>query len=275
MSPIRSNSSIITPRPAAPVEDGPDRAAVERVCDDPTKIRAVFQPIVDLTTGEICGYEALARFKRWNPGQWFREAARTGLAGPLEASIIHAVLGGLDKLPDGCVLHINVTPFGVLDPVVQEALTGYGEIGDVVLELSEDMRVVDYGALSEALAPARDLGALIGVDAAGDHSPLSHFLNLEPEILKIGRSVVADCGACKHRAALIEGITVMAERVGAATVAEGIETEEQLAAVIELGVPLGQGFAFGHGLPMMSVHKLGLRDFIRAQAEPGPGAAAA
>jgi EAL domain-containing protein (putative c-di-GMP-specific phosphodiesterase class I) len=163
----------------------------------------------------------------------------------------------------------------VLDPHVQEALTSYGGIEDVVLEINEGMRVVDYGGLSAALAPARDLGALIGVDSAGEHCSINHFLMLEPEVVKIGREVIADIHGCRRRRAVTEGIAVMAERVGASAVAEGIETEEQLATVIELGVPFGQGFAFGHGLPMMSVHGLRLRDFIRAQAEPPQDSAAA
>ena len=242
--------------------EAPDRAAIERVVVEPERLRAVYQPIVDLSRGVTCGFEALARFQKGHPGAWFTEAAKLGLAGRLEAAVVHAVLGSRARLPEGCFLALNVTPTGALDPSVRDAFRSYGGLDSVVVEVSEQMTIGSYDELARALAEVRDRGGRVAVDAAG----FDELILLNPDFLKIDRAIISGVDSDPRKRAVVRALAGLATDIGARAVAEGIETEAELGTVIDLGVPLGQGFAFGHGVPVMSAHSLGLEGFIRERA---------
>jgi EAL domain-containing protein (putative c-di-GMP-specific phosphodiesterase class I) len=253
-----------------PAMQGPDRAAIERIAVEPDRLRAVYQPIVDLERGVICGFEALARFQKWNPGAWFAHAAKIGLAGPLEAAVVHSVLGNRSRLPDGCFLSLNVTPHGLLDTMVQNAFRSYGGLDGIVVEVAGQIKPGTYPDVEESLAEVRGRGARVGVDVTVDHTDFNQLILLRPDFVKIDRTLVAGLDGDRRKASVVGAMARLAADLGARAVAEGIETEGELEAAIDLRVPFGQGFAFGHGVPVMSGHALRLESFIRDRASAGP-----
>jgi EAL domain-containing protein (putative c-di-GMP-specific phosphodiesterase class I) len=250
----------------SPPREAPDRAAIERIAVEPERLRAVYQPLVDLQRGVICGFEALARFQKWNPGAWFAEAARLGLAGPLEAAVVHSVVGNRSRLPEGCFLSLNVTPQGLLHDLVQNAFRSYGALDSIVVEVAGEIKAGTYPDVEEALAEIRGRGARVAVDAAAENTSFNQLILFSPDFVKIDRTLVAGLDADRRKATVVGTLAALAADLGARAVAEGIETEGELEAAIDLGVPLGQGFALGHGVPIMSGHALRLESFIRDRA---------
>lgn len=252
----------VLPEPSAPTPvSGAGGAAWVRALADAVTGRGVttqYQPIVDLARGVVAGYEALGRFSHPDvvgaPDEWFGAASAHGVAAELDAAAIRAALARRGELPPDCFLSVNVEPASLLAPVVHEALATTGSLRGVVLEITEH-RAVPVDELEPVLDRLRGDGALIAVDDAGaGYSGLSQILDLRPSILKLDRSLVHGIDADEAKAAMVEMLGVFAGRIDAWVLAEGIETEAELARVVDLGVPLGQGYHLGRpGPPWVEV----------------------
>src|SRR6202023_1062461 len=104
----------------------------------------VYQPIVDMATAAIVGYEALSRFAdNRPPDQWFERAARVGLGVELELEVVRGALEGLPRLPDTAYLSVNISPATLCDPRLYDAI-GTVSSGRVVVELTEHVPLDDY-----------------------------------------------------------------------------------------------------------------------------------
>jgi EAL domain-containing protein (putative c-di-GMP-specific phosphodiesterase class I) len=210
----------------------------------------VFQPIVNLVTGEVEGYEALTRFADGTPPDVeFAEATRVGLSIELEAATLRAAMAAAAPLPPGAFLNANVSPAMV---TAREPLASIvaGSRRPVVLELTEHEAITDYAVFREAVA-ALGLDVRLAVDDAGaGFASLRHVLELRPDIVKIDRSLVGGLEADPARQALVSGFRHLAESVACQLIAEGIETEAELAALRELGITHGQGFLLGRPAPV-------------------------
>lgn len=163
---------------------------VRRVLDEPELLRPAFQPIVSLETGDVVGYEALARFAPVPlqlPEAWFDLAARAGLTPEIEALGLRMALAAVDRRqpPPGTFVSFNVSPLLLDDPRIASPLAAPGLPADrIVLELTERDRVADYDALRTALAPYRGRGFRIAVDDAGaGYASLRHITELQPDIV--------------------------------------------------------------------------------------------
>src|SRR5680860_56131 len=128
------------------------------------------QPVVDLGTQQVVGYEALARFSgrpAWSPQRWFAEAARAGLGPQVERSAIASALRLLSRLPDNTAMAANVSVATLLHPALMDMLTGRADARRLVVELTEHVKVESYEATVRPLARLREAGAGIAVDDAG------------------------------------------------------------------------------------------------------------
>jgi EAL domain-containing protein (putative c-di-GMP-specific phosphodiesterase class I) len=228
------------------------QARIERLLTDDT-LTMVFQPIVNLATGEMVGMESLARFDtepRRGPDVWFAEAAAVGLGAQLELAAIRAAVRELPHLPDGTYLSVNVSP-----PVAQSLLLPdtlpVGVAERLVLEITEHTSVGDYPSLVGALAPLRASGIRLAVDDAGaGYASLRHILRLEPEIIKLDIDLTRDVDSDPVRRALAQALVTFAADIGATVVAEGIETEAELRTLRDIGVTCGQGYHLGRPAPL-------------------------
>ena len=226
---------------------------VQEVLNQPSQLRIVHQPIVDLRNGRLAGVEALARFDvdpERPPEVWFAEAAAVGLLLELELTAIHAALADLDRMPRGAYLSINMSPATAVSPQFGELL-GRFHSERLVVEVTEHARVDDYDELGGALRGLRSRGVRLAIDDAGaGFASLRHILKLEPDLIKLDMSLTRHIDADRAKHALAAGLISFATEIGAAIVAEGIETEAELGALRGLGVVYGQGFFLAKPGPM-------------------------
>ena len=207
-------------------------------------IRMVFQPILDLRTGRVAGYEALARINSAEsrpPNAWFAQAHRCGLGYELEAKAIAAALAAPGR-PPGTYLTVNASPSALTSAPVQAVLPE--SLKDIVVELTENELAADVAGLDEALADVRRRGGRIAIDDAGaGYAGLKHVMRIGPDLIKLDRSLVAGVEADDGRAALISSFVQYGRDSGAAVCAEGIETIGDLVRLADLDVTFGQGYA--------------------------------
>jgi EAL domain-containing protein (putative c-di-GMP-specific phosphodiesterase class I) len=223
--------------------------AITRVLSEPELVRPVFQPIVDLERGVACGYEMLARFRspiNAPPPVWLEQAARFGLGDRLEALLVEVGLEALAWVPENCFLTINVSPGALSSEPVADVLATRTSLEGVVIEVTEQAMVEDYGDLEYVLRSLRSAGAAIAVDDAGaGYASLQHIVALRPQFVKLDRSLVAGLDRDEAKLAVIESLGTFSSRIDAWMVAEGIERAEEAAALQRLRVPLAQGYWLG------------------------------
>jgi EAL domain-containing protein (putative c-di-GMP-specific phosphodiesterase class I) len=241
---------------SAPAIFEPDLGAFERglltVLAEPERIGLVFQPIVDLAHAVVTGYEGLARFyvqPRATPDRWFAAAEELGLAAELEARVIERMLKMRALLPPNCFLSINLGPNAAGSEAVQQAFASAGELGDVVIEITEQVAVHDYGLLSDALAPLRSAGAALAINGAG--AGFARISALRPDFVKVDRGLVAELDTDPAKATIIEMLGTAAGHLGAWLIAEGVERDSELLRLMQLGVPLAQGYRLARPSPVM------------------------
>jgi diguanylate cyclase (GGDEF)-like protein len=212
----------------------------------PDAIRTVFQPIVALSSGEPVGYEALARFEGNTglpPSWWFSQAHRFGLGAALEAQSVRAALDPGNR-PPGTFLSLNLSPSALASRDVQQALPE--DLNGLVVEITEEERVLDVEALQRHLDPLRARGARIAVDDAGEgYAGLQQVMSMRADIIKLDRALVADVNSDPAKVALVGSLVHFARGTGASICAEGIETLQELRVLVHLGVAYGQGWALG------------------------------
>ena len=207
---------------------------------------AVLQPIVDVRTGEAVAAEALTPFagEGRTPSGWFAAARSLGLGRELEVAAARGALARLEDPDPPPALCVNVSP-DVAAAGLDDLLDGV-DPARLVVEITEYSPVEDYDALLAALAPFREEGLRLAVDDTGaGYASMSHVLRLRPDLLKVDLSLVRDVDTDPIRQALIGALVRFSEVAGATVVAEGVETTAELDSLVDLGVPLAQGYLFG------------------------------
>ena len=229
------------------------RSARARILDvvDHGAMRTVFQPIVDIGRGATVGLEALSRISL-EPGKppnvWFDEAEAVGLGVELQMIAVRSALAALPVLPHGFIA-VNVSPSAIRSDDFIRALDRLPP-QQVVVEVTEHARIDDYSALERALRPLRERGMRVAVDDCGaGFANLLHLLRLQPEIIKLDIGIVRNIDSDAVRRALAGSLVGFAFQMGATIIAEGIETEAELHALREIGVPWGQGFLLARPAP--------------------------
>jgi EAL domain-containing protein (putative c-di-GMP-specific phosphodiesterase class I)/GGDEF domain-containing protein len=204
-----------------------------------------YHPIVSAGTGEVAGYEALARGVRRSlrsPEVMFEVAAEADLVWELSRLCRRKALeGARDRLGEGQLLFLNVDPHDFADPA-------FGDLDNVdprrvVIEITERTAIKDYPKFRERLRSFRDRGFRFAVDDAGSgYAGLGSIANLEPDFIKLDISLINSIDTNFIKQNLVETMVRFAEEHGARVIAEGIERAEEQETVTRLGVHLLQGF---------------------------------
>lgn len=238
-------------RPGAPSPDTQESISlgIEKVLKGRTLVTA-FQPIRELSTGRVLGVEAFTRFvseEGGTPGQWFAAAAETRLASELELAALEAALTSAEHLPAHLYVALKLSPATCLEPLLPGLLEESAVAVDrMVLQLTEALTVEQAAALVAVLAPLRRRGLRLSVDHAGSYvDSIRHIRQIRPDFIKLDRTLIAGIETDTLRQAFGEVMTEFASQLGAVLIAEGIETREELASVISLGVTTGQGYYLG------------------------------
>ncbi|HEX9681485.1 MAG TPA: EAL domain-containing protein [Acidimicrobiales bacterium] len=229
------------------------RLRVQQVLEDPERLSIVFQPIVDLISDQAVAVEALARFNVTPvrpPDTWFDDAHRAGLGVELETLAVIRALAHRPMLPDGIALTINAGPETIVSPQLRHALLT-PPARHIVLELTEHTTFDDYPGLPAALMALRKEGIQLSVDDAGSgYSSLTHILKLAPDFIKLDRELISGIDLDPVRRALVTSLVAFAADTGAEILAEGVETQDELEAVRNLGVRYAQGYHLGRPVPL-------------------------
>jgi diguanylate cyclase (GGDEF)-like protein len=221
----------------------------------PGHIEAVYQPIVRLSDLSLVGWEALARPAGEDAGMsveaLFGTAVRMGLGRDIDWFSRRAAVQCAAHIPEGVQIFVNVSVPALLDPLhaVDQMMLLLRWAGrspwDVVLEISEREAVSDMVRFQEVLAEYRNHGFRFAMDDVGEgHSTLEVLAAASPEFIKIARSLTLGAESPGPRAAIC-ALVAFATSSSAQVIAEGIETPRDAAVIEDLGVEMGQGYAFG------------------------------
>jgi EAL domain-containing protein (putative c-di-GMP-specific phosphodiesterase class I)/DNA-binding response OmpR family regulator len=213
-------------------------------------ISTVFQPVVNLETRGIIGYEALSRgpagTELENPEVLFELARDFDLVWDLEVLCIQNVLPWLDEVCSRGYLFFNLESHFIQQ--LQHRGTDVFEPffscnRQVVIEVTERSAIRDYRTFRRTLHDLKSMGFKIAIDDCGSgYATLEAVAELQPDYLKVGHSLFHGVENDPIRRRLVELVARCAETIGARTIAEAIETEEQLTVCRDLGITEGQGY---------------------------------
>jgi diguanylate cyclase (GGDEF)-like protein len=223
------------------------------------KLSVAYQPLFELATGRVTGFEALARWHHAelgviNPATFIPVAEEAGLMWPLTDFVLRTACRQLrewqsrgDEFSE-LTLHVNVsgadiTHSGFVSRVNAAIVESRLQAQHLTLELTENILTARLEAALPTLTELRRLGVGLSVDDFGTgYSSLRHLSTLPVNGLKIDRAFVADMQRGSNEAAVVRGIVLLGNSLGKAIIAEGIETPEQLKLLREMGCRAGQGF---------------------------------
>jgi len=210
------------------------------------QIYVAFQPLVDLQRRTTFGFEALVRSEC--------EDFPTALS-IIEQAVEHRFMGQLGR----ALRHMAVTRcanhplFLNLHPAEfdegwlvrpDDAITGHDH--DIYLEITESVPLTHFRYCHSVLREIRSKGIKVAVDDLGaGHSNLKYIADLAPEVVKLDRNLIAQLRRESRLQTLVMAIVELCKRLGARVVAEGIETREEMLAVLETGAHYGQGYFLG------------------------------
>jgi EAL domain-containing protein (putative c-di-GMP-specific phosphodiesterase class I) len=219
-----------------------------------------FQPIVEVTSGEIFGFEALARGPRGTmfetPKAMFGFSDRMRISELLDSVCRRRALHAARDMDSGKKLFVNSLPATLADPRFADDHAGdrtlEGGLGasNVVLEITERSGIDDFEAFGRRLERIRELGFQVAIDDVGTgYSSLQTISEVRPEFLKIDLSLIQGIHQNLVKQEIVSSILQIGERIGAKVIAEGIESDAEFETVRSFGVRLGQGFFFGGPSP--------------------------
>jgi diguanylate cyclase (GGDEF)-like protein len=224
-----------------------------------------FQPIVQLTSDDVLGVEALARWTHpehgpVSPAEFVAVAEQHGLIGALGEHVLRSTCTQLAALyaTTGRRLRVgvNVSGLELSDPGYPErvravlAETGW-PAGEIVLEVTETLLEADSATAVATLHTLRAMGMGVAIDDFGTgYSSLSRLDTLPVDIIKVDSSFTAAITDSPRRAQMLRSIVGMAEALGMDVVAEGVETAEQDALLHDVGCAFGQGWLYGRPVPL-------------------------
>jgi diguanylate cyclase (GGDEF)-like protein len=236
---------------------------LRRALDDEGAVEVHYQPIVDLATGAVVGFEALARWSHDRlgavaPDVFVAAAERIGLIDRLGERILRRAMRDGEQLAAAAgrrlAIAVNVSAAQLADPGFRPfvaGLVGESRNVDLVLELTEGTLLGDDDETAAALTGLCAAGVQLAVDDFGvGFSSISYLHRLPVKAVKIDRSFVQRVPGDPRANALVVAVTAMAEALGLGLVAEGIEHPDAAAFVRSVGCARGQGFLFGSPCPL-------------------------
>jgi diguanylate cyclase (GGDEF)-like protein/PAS domain S-box-containing protein len=223
-------------------------------------LRPHYQPLIDLATGRITGFEALVRWPHpergmISPAEFIPVAEETGLINPLGGLILRRACMDAARWPGDVRVAVNLSPLqfrvGNLLTVVMDTLKQSGlPAKRLELEITETLLLERSSQVLATLHALRALGVRISMDDFGTgYSSLSYLRSFPFDKIKIDQSFVRDLGANRDVQAIVRSIISLGIGLGVTITAEGVETEAELSCLRAEGCHEGQGFLFSRARP--------------------------
>jgi EAL domain-containing protein (putative c-di-GMP-specific phosphodiesterase class I) len=223
------------------------------------KLRIAYQPQFDLRSGRGCGVEALARWVRSTgeviaPSVFIRLAERAGMIHKLGAWVLETACAGASswctREAQLTTLSVNVSPLQIdeeFSTAIAQALKQSGfPAQQLELEITESALIANPAATIEHLKAWKQLGVRIAMDDFGTgYSSLNYLSILPVDRLKLDRSLIHRMTLDKKSAAVMRLVISLGAELNIEVIAEGVETEEQLKMLTDLGCPQAQGYLLG------------------------------
>lgn len=235
-----------------------------------------YQPIVDLQTNQVSGCEALLRWHHPGrgmiaPAEFIPIAEESGLLTSLGEWVLRQACADAAAWPDDIKVAVNISPTqlnsGKMLQVVIMALAASGiPASRLELEITETVLMQNTFATLATLHQLRDLGVRIAMDDFGTgYSSLSYLKSFPFDTIKIDRSFIEGISEKDDCIAIVQAITNMARQLNVKTTAEGVEREQQLEKVRELGCTDMQGYIFSPPRPVAEILRLFRSHAARAE----------
>jgi diguanylate cyclase (GGDEF)-like protein len=237
-----------------------------------------YQPVVNGGTERLTGFEALLRWTHpelgsISPMKFVPIAEDARLIGPIGEWVVRTACAEAANWPDDVRVAVNVSPEQLLNPnfvaVVASALANSRLPADrLELEVTESVFMKEGTGAVKVLERILDLGVRLSLDDFGTgYSSLGYLSRTRFSSIKIDRSfVTAASKGVREPLAIIRAVVALADSLGMATTAEGVETETELAMVRELGCTKVQGYYFGRPLPVAEARTVALRNRSEVRA---------
>ena len=249
------------------------RMALER-----DEIFPAFQPVVELRTGQLTGFEVLARwshpvFGNVPPLDFIPIAENNGLISALTQSILRKSFASEGLIASSLAISVNISPLQLLDYKLPELIAGIAAsyqfpLQRLVLELTESALLDDPQSIIDITAELKALGCRLAMDDFGTgYSSLRHLHALPIDALKVDQSFVRTMTAERESRKIVAAVIGLGQSLGLVTAAEGVETREQAELLQRMGCDLGQGWLYGRPVPAANLAEVMTRNHF-----PVPGA---
>lgn len=218
------------------------------------EIYHVFQPIYDIQTSSISGFEGLLRSKKEpNTEVIFKKAEITGKLSELDIFSIKKAINSYystNKSSETVNLFLNIYPSTILRSNISSFVNSIDSLNipkeRVVFELSENEFIIDFHLLQSRIYELKKFGFQVAIDDFGKgYANLKRIIELEPDIVKLDRYFATDLQTSKKKQAMIELLIEFFNKNDCKMILEGIETEEVLSVAKKLGIKYAQGFHLG------------------------------
>jgi diguanylate cyclase (GGDEF)-like protein len=225
-----------------------------------------FQPVVRVDDGAVTGFEALMRWRHpvrglLAPGAFLRVAEASGMLEALDWQLYESVCRAIPTLlRDGQYVHLNVSPrhflAGDLDTRLLALLQAHGvHTSQVRIEVTEGALIDNPDRVGACIDRLRAAGVFTALDDFGTgYSSLSYLHRFRFHTIKLDRSFISGLAPGSVASSVVRAVIDLSRALGLGVIAEGIETEAERAAVIELGCTLGQGYLFAKPAPAETFH---------------------
>ncbi|MBU9889534.1 MAG: EAL domain-containing protein [Candidatus Omnitrophica bacterium] len=214
-------------------------------------VYAVYQPIVDIATWDILGYEALARSEKESAVEMFRKSYEKGFVIPFDFHCLQAAVKAIPKLQEGQCLFLNVEPL-TLEQAFSKGkegetfLEGMKKYSDkIVFELTEGVKRSDFDFIQRGVDFIRALGYRFALDDIAEiGSKTSQLASLKPDFFKIDLQLVRGIANNHVNQQIVREMVHLGRVNGSEMIAEGIEEKMDLDFIRNMGIRYGQGFYF-------------------------------
>ena len=239
------------------------RAALER-----DELSVVYQPIVRAAGEEVAGFEALVRWQHpyqgpISPAKFIPLAEECGMIGKIGEWVLNQAIAAAASWPEDIRVAVNLSPIQFNDPKIVEIVGSALERSGITpsrleLEITEGVFLADSDATDDTFARLKELGVRLALDDFGTgYSSLGYLKKAPFDKIKIDQSFVRGAASRSNRnAAIIRAIVTLAESLNMDTVAEGVETHDDLQLIRDLGVSQIQGFIFGRPASLKDASEL-------------------